>query len=72
MLSYDHGYDDVEADQRAELAATAVTLNGVKATISGTHRPFATVRALDGSGMQGEWAWETVARIVGNGGAFFT
>lgn len=63
---------DVIIVEKAKLAGTACTLNGVKATISGSKNRFATVRALDGSGMQGEWAWETVARIVGNGGAFRT
>ena len=55
--------------QRYELADTPVTLNGEPAQIAGVKLPFAHVRNLE-TGLSREWAWETVARIVANGGDF--
>lgn len=55
--------------QRYELADTPVTLNGEPAQIAGVKLPFARVRNLE-TGVSREWAWETVARIVANGGDF--
>jgi hypothetical protein len=59
----------VPYERRCELVDEHVTLNGEAATICGTRQPFATVKQLGGIG-QAEWAWETVERIVANGGAF--
>lgn len=56
-------------DQRRELCAAKVTLNGQPATISGAMRDFAVVRDIK-TGLGAEWAWVTVARIVANGGRF--
>jgi hypothetical protein len=56
-------------ERRRELCAERVTLDGRPATISGYSQPFAMVRSLDGKS-GAEWSWETVARIVANGGAF--
>jgi hypothetical protein len=56
-------------EQRRELCAAEVTLNGKRARITGAKREFARVTVLpDGPGY--EWAWETVARIVAAGGQF--
>ena len=56
-------------EQRYKLAATPVTLNGEPAQIAGVKLPFAHVRNME-TGLSCEWAWETVARIVANGGDF--
>jgi hypothetical protein len=59
----------VTIDQRYDLIAAVVTLDGKPAKISGALQPFATVALLP-SGTATEFAWITVARIVANGGAF--
>jgi hypothetical protein len=45
------------------------TLNGKPAKIMGWKLDFATVGTLDGT-LAYEWAWETVDRIMSNGGNF--
>lgn len=63
------GVDTVEG--RRAYCGASVTLNGKRATISGAQNDYATVAAFPWEGgASGEWAWETVARIVANGGAF--
>lgn len=60
---------DIEV--RRKLVETRnVTLNGRRAIIAGWRNAFATVRTLDSDGPQCEFAWETVARVVENGGQF--
>ena len=59
-----------ELDVRRELCeAHNVTLDGKPACISGTRSPFATVTVLP-DGPSCGWAWPTVGRIAGAGGAF--
>jgi hypothetical protein len=56
-------------EQRYELCAAEVTLDGKRAKITGARLEFARVTVLpDGPGY--EWAWPTVARIVAAGGRF--
>lgn len=59
----------VDTERRRELCAERVTLNGRPAIVGGVRKDHATVTALD-NGESYAWAWPTVARIVGNGGAF--
>jgi hypothetical protein len=56
-------------EKRKNLCSASVTLNGKAAVVSGVKLDFAKVRSLDGT-MQGEWAWETVERVIKNGGRF--
>jgi hypothetical protein len=56
-------------DERYALCGGGVTLNGQPATVTGAQHAFAMVRDVR-SGLGCEWAWETVARIRANGGAF--
>jgi hypothetical protein len=46
-----------------------VTLNGRPATISGLLCDFAIVSQFP-TGLQAEFAWQTVERIINNGGNF--
>ena len=58
-------------DERIALVHTPVTLNGQPARICGARNRFASV--IDSkTGLGAEWAWETAARIVKNGGNFAT
>ena len=60
-------------DQKRELMAKPVTLNGLPAIISGACGPFAVVRTLAPAPhhfLSGQWSWPAVARIVQAGGAF--
>ena len=66
IIATRHGLTE---DQRYDLANTPVTLNGEPAQIAGVKLPFAGVRNLK-TGESYQWAWETVARIVANGGDF--
>jgi hypothetical protein len=54
---------------RYALIDARVTLNGNPARISGARLDFARVTDTV-TGLSCEWAWETVERIVANGGAF--
>lgn len=56
-------------EQKAELCATPVTLNGRPAVISGWKQPFATVKVLNG-GLSIDYSWQAVACIVERGGDF--
>lgn len=48
-----------------------VTLDGKRAMVTGYKNRFATVRAFgSGNGGPVEFAWETVERVVANGGDF--
>lgn len=62
-------HTSVTLDTRHELCATPVTLNGNRARISGALLPFARVTDTT-TRLSAEWAWETVARVVANGGRF--
>lgn len=55
-------------EQRRELCNARITLNGQPGTIRGAQCDFAVVS--DNNGRSFEWAWETVDRIVKNGGEF--
>jgi hypothetical protein len=59
----------VTTNQRRELCAARVTLNGQPATIAGIQCDYARVTDQR-SGLSCEWAWPTVARVVANGGRF--
>lgn len=57
-------------ERKRELVQTEnVTLNGEPAKIAGYKLDFANVRQLDGP-IVAEFAWQTVERIVNNGGNF--
>lgn len=56
-------------EEREELVAAAVTLNGNRARISGVNNEFATVTDIT-TRLSAEWAWESAARVVANGGKF--
>ena len=57
-------------DERKDIMAKKVTLNGNPATISGGMTRFAVVRQLNGDERY-EWSWETVKNIVNNKGGKF-
>jgi hypothetical protein len=54
---------------RYALCDASITLDGEPARISGAACDFAMVRLVR-NGLGCEWAWETAARIVANGGDF--
>jgi hypothetical protein len=54
---------------RVALCDVPVTLDGEPAMVCGYRNDFATVCQLRGP-LRLEWAWETVARIISNGGDF--
>lgn len=56
-------------EHRRDLCAQPVTLNGKRAVIGGIRNRFATVAQLP-DGERVEYAWETVERIVKDGGNF--
>jgi hypothetical protein len=60
----------VTTEQKYELIAQHVTLNGKPAKISGARQQFAMVATLNSEGAAVEFAWTTVARIVAAGGKF--
>ena len=66
IIATRHGLTE---DQRYDLANTPVTLHGEPAQIAGVKLPFAGVRNMK-TGESYQWALETVARIVANGGDF--
>jgi hypothetical protein len=59
--------DTIGADQRRELCAATVTLDGKPARITGRRGVLATVA---GGGLAVELAWPAVAAIVEQGGEF--
>jgi len=60
----------LELEERRELCAEKVTLNGHRAAIGGAQNKFATVTDLD-SGLSAEWAWLTVLHVINfSNGAF--
>jgi hypothetical protein len=59
----------IPQDERRELVHADVTLDGIRAKITGYCRPYANVTAFP-DGPSVEFAWSTVARVVANGGAF--
>lgn len=61
--------DAVPLDERRELCAADVTLDGRPARIAGSRNDFATVR-VRATGLGAEWSWPTVRRVVANGGEF--
>lgn len=54
---------------RHALVLQRVTLNGCPAQVTGIRNEFATVRALRGE-CSAEFAWQTVERVICNGGNF--
>lgn len=60
---------DITPEQREELVAAEVTLNGNRAKIGGTRNDFATVTDIT-TRLSAEWSWDAVARVVANGGRF--
>lgn len=60
---------EVTIEERIALCDAHVTLDGQPAYVSGYELAFARVR-LAANGLGAEWSWETVARIVANGGRF--
>lgn len=60
-------------DQKRDLMAKPVTLNGLPAIVSGACGPFAMVRTLSPAPrhhISGQWSWPAVARVIQSGGAF--
>ena len=51
-------------------AGEICTLDGEPARIVGRLLPFATVRTIRDGGPSFDYAWETVARVMENGGIF--
>ena len=51
-------------------AGEICTLDGEPARIVGRLLPFATVRTIRDGGPSFDYAWETVARVMENGGKF--
>lgn len=60
----------ITTEQKYELIASRVTLNGKPAKVSGARLQFATVATLNSDGAAVEFAWPTVARIIAAGGKF--
>jgi hypothetical protein len=60
----------ITTEQKYELIAARVTLDGKPAKISGTRQQFATVATIDPNGPAVEFSWPAVARIVATGGKF--
>ena len=56
-------------DRQALVESDGITLDGQKAKITGYRNEFASV-VMVSTGYRIEFAWETAARIVANGGAF--
>jgi hypothetical protein len=56
-------------EKRMEFCMAKVTLNGVRARVSGIKNPFATVTQF-GTGLSAEWSWEAVELIISKGGNF--
>jgi len=56
-------------DKRMEFCMAKVTLNGVRARVSGIQNSFATVTQFD-TGLSAEWSWEAVERVIAKGGEF--
>ncbi|MGG6267051.1 hypothetical protein ACQ4M3_12860 [Leptolyngbya sp. AN03gr2] len=64
--------NQTKIDQIFDRAATLnVTLNHKPAVLAGRLLPFGWVCALDGSEKY-EWSWDTIGRIVNQGGNFRT
>ena len=62
---------DEERDRReAMVTVDGVTLDGRPAVVQGFRMNFAQVRTTMPPYISGEWAWDTVERIISNGGAF--
>lgn len=53
----------VSIERRRELLEHEVTLNGVRATISGVKNDYATVTQMP-DGLRADFAWITVERII--------
>jgi|DEB0MinimDraft_4_1074332.scaffolds.fasta_scaffold190919_1 hypothetical protein len=59
----------IKEDERYDLVNTPVTLNGQPAQIAGAKMDFPIVRNIE-TGEHYEYAWQTVAHVVANGGNF--
>lgn len=62
-------------DERRDLCAAEVTLNGKPAQIVGAKDLFATVRTVgpwtpENKTLSAQWAWHTAREIVAKGGEF--
>ena len=53
----------VPIERRRELLEHDITLNGVRATISGVKNDFATITQMP-DGLRADFAWITVERII--------
>lgn len=69
MAQHNEPVTQAVREQRMEFCMAKVTLNGVRARVSGIQNPFATVTQF-GTGLSAEWSWEAVERIISNGGKF--
>ncbi len=63
--------DADELDDRRRMTTRPCTLNGERAAIVGSRNPFATIVQIP-SGLETEYAWQTVARVLDAGGRFHT
>ena len=61
--------DIMPIERRRELAEAEVTLNGVRAKISGVKLHYAIVTQLP-DGLRAHFAWPTVEKIVAKDGDF--
>ena len=70
-LTYRTPRIDCSLQRRIELCEVkGITLDGKPAKIIGSHKDFALVFQVDCPVHAAEWAWDTVDRIVKNGGNF--
>lgn len=69
MAEHEASLTDTRIAKRMELCGAEVTLDGKRAKIAGYRNPFAHVTQMD-TGYSVEYSWETVERIIKNGGAF--
>lgn len=69
MAQHNEPVTQAVREKRMEFCMAKVTLNGLRARVSGVRNPFATVTQF-GTGLSAEWSWEAVERIIANGGKF--
>jgi len=66
----EHAMNTTQKTSAEKYAGEICTLDGEPARIVGRLLPFATVRTIRDGGPAFEYAWETVARVMENGGKF--
>ena len=66
----EHAMNTTQKTSAEKYAGEICTLDGEPARIVGRLLHFATVRTIRDGGPAFEYAWETVARVMENGGKF--